>query len=68
MRMGMIPIEVGTFETASKTFHGKGTGKMGNRMTNRDYPDYSIVEIGQNTEKSPGASGLVVTQTPGKDH
>ena len=30
---------------------GKGTG---NQKTNGDYPDYSIVKIGQNTEKSPG--------------
>ena len=32
----------------------KGAGKVGNRRTNRDYPNYSIVEIGQNTEKYPG--------------
>ena len=27
---------------------------MGNRRTNRDHPNYSIVEIGQNIEKSLG--------------
>ena len=26
----------------------------GNKKTNRDHPDYSIIKIGQNTEKSPG--------------
>ena len=34
-----------------------------------DHPNYSIVENGQNTEKSPGESRrLAVTQTPVKDH
>ena len=34
-----------------------------------DYPNYSIIEIGQNTEKSPGdLKRLSVTQTPVKDH
>ena len=36
---------------------------------NRDYPDYSIVEIGQNTEKSSGdLRKLAVTQTLVKDY
>ena len=34
-----------------------------------DHPNYSIVENGQNTEKSPGdLRRLSVTQTPVKDH
>ena len=33
---------------------GKGTGTLGNKRINRDHPDYSIIKIGQNTEKSPG--------------
>ena len=34
---------------------------------NRDLPNYSIIEIGQNTEKSPGdLKRLAVTQTPVK--
>ena len=33
------------------------------------YPNYNIVEIGQNTEKNPGdLRRLAVTQTPVKDH
>ena len=32
--------------------HTEGTG--GNKRTSGDHPNYSIVEIGQNTEKSPG--------------
>ena len=33
---------------------GKRIETVGNRRKNRDHSDYSIVEIGQNTEKSPG--------------
>ena len=35
----------------------------------RKYPNYSIIEIGQNIEKSPGdLRKLVVIQTPVNDH
>ena len=48
---------------------GTWTGGLGNKRTSRDHPNYSIVEIGQNTEKSPGdLTRLAVTQTPGKNH
>ena len=44
-------------------------GGFGNKKTSGDCPKYSIVEIGQNTEKSPrDLRRLVVTQTPVKDH
>ena len=33
---------------------GKGSGRLGNKRTNRDHPNYSIIKIGQNPEKSPG--------------
>ena len=47
----------------------KGTGRIGNQTKNRDHPDYSRVEIGQITEKSPGdLRRLDVAQTPVKDH
>ena len=37
--------------------------------TGRDYPNDSIIENGQNTEKSPGDfRRLAVTQTPVKDY
>ena len=32
----------------------KGTEGFGNKRTSGDYPNYSIIKIGQNTEKSPG--------------
>ena len=33
---------------------GKRTGRLGNKKTGGDHPNYSIIKIGQNTEKSPG--------------
>ena len=30
----------------------KGTERLGNKKTSGDYPNYCIIEIGQNTEKS----------------
>ena len=48
---------------------GKRTGRLGNKRTNRDHPEYSIIKIGQNTEKSPGdLRKLAVIQTPEKNH
>ena len=36
-----------------------------NKGTSEDHPKYCIIEIGQNTEKSPGdLRRLVVTKTP----
>ena len=32
----------------------KGAGRAGSRSTNRDYSDYRIAKISQNTETSPG--------------
>ena len=43
-----------------------GTGRVGNWRSNLDHPDYSIVEISQNTEKSLG--DLRRLATPMKDH
>ena len=46
----------------------KGTGELGNKRTNRDPPNYDIIENGQNTEKSPGdLRRIAITQTPVKD-
>ena len=33
---------------------GEGARKVGNRKKRRDRPNYSLVKIDQNTEKSPG--------------
>ena len=46
-----------------------GTEGFENRRTSRDFPDYSIVEVGQNSEKSPGdLRRLAVTRTPVKNY
>ena len=48
---------------------GSGTGSLGDKRMRGDHSDYSIIEIGQNTEKSLGdLRRLVVTQTPVKDY
>ena len=47
----------------------KGPGCLGYWRTSRDHPNDSIIENGQNTEKSPGdLRRLAVIQTPVKDH
>ena len=47
----------------------KGTGGFGSWRTSEDHPNYSIVENGQKTEKSPvDLMRLAVAQTPVKDH
>ena len=33
---------------------GTGAGRLGNKSMRGDHPNYNIIEIGQNTEKSPG--------------
>ena len=35
---------------------GKRTGRLGNKRTSGGHPNYYIIEIGKNTEKSPGHS------------
>ena len=62
--MGFIPIVIGALGSHRKI--NKGTG---NKRTNGDHPNYCIIEIGQNTEKSPGdLKRPAVTQTPEKVH
>ena len=47
----------------------KGTEGHGNKRTSEDHPNYSIIKIVQNTEKSPGDLWrFAVTQTSVKDH
>ena len=47
--MTITPIVIGAFGTVTKEIGG-----LGSWGTNGDHPNYSIVENGQNTEKSPG--------------
>ena len=47
----------------------QGIGGLGNKGTIGDHLKYSIVEIGQNTQKSPGdVLRLAVAQTPVEEH
>ena len=47
----------------------KGTRGLRNKRTSGNHPNYCIIQIGQNTEKSPrDLRRLAVTQTPVKDH
>ena len=67
MKVIVIPIVIGSLGSHQKI--GIGTGRFGNKRTSGDHPNYSIIKIGQNTEKSPeDLRRLAVTQTPVKDH
>ena len=47
----------------------RGVGGLGNKRTSGDHPNYSIIEIDQITEKSPGdLKRLAVTQTQVRNH
>ena len=68
MQVTMIPIVIGAFGTVTKRIT-KGTRGLGSWRTSGDHPNDSIIENGQNTEKSPGnLRRLAVTQTPVKNH
>ena len=64
MKVTIVPIVIGAFGTIIKR-----PGGLGSWRTGRDYPNDSITENGQNTEKSPGdLRRLAVTQTAVKNH
>ena len=64
MQVTIIPIVIGAFGTVTKGTGGRGSWRMGG-----DHPNDSIIENGQNTDKSPGdLRRLAVTQTPLKNH
>ena len=68
MKVTIIPIVIGAFGTVTKGFI-KGPGRFGSWWTSGDHPNNSIIENGQNTEKSPGdLRRLADTQSPVKDH
>ena len=48
---------------------GTKIGELGNKWASGHYPNFSIIKIGQNAEKSPGdLRRLVVTNNPMKNH
>ena len=68
MKVTVIPIVIGCTRNNPQRI-GKGTWRLGNERTSRDHPDYIIIKIGKNTEKSPGdLRRLVVIQTPAENH
>ena len=63
MKEFVIPIVIGTIRTVNKEL----VNELVNNKTSWDHPNYSIVEMSQNTEKSYGdLKTLVITQTPVK--
>ena len=61
MRITVIPIIIGALGTV--------TGGIRNKRTSGDHPNYRIIEIDQNIEKSPGAlRRLAVTQIPAQNN
>ena len=68
MKVTIIPIVIRAFGTITKGLLN-GLGGLGSWRTSGDHPNYSIIENGQNTEKSPvDLRRLAVTQTQVKDH
>ena len=67
MKVTVIPIVIGALEMIPRL--NKRMRGVGNWMTSRDHLNYSMVEVSQNTEKSPGdLRRLTITQTQVKDH
>ena len=68
MEVTIIPVVTDAFGTVTKRTI-KGTGRLGIWRTRGHHPNCSIVENGQNPEKSPGdLRRHAVTQTPVEDH
>ena len=68
MKVMVIPVVIGALRTVPKGLV-RELEEIRNRRTSQDHPNYGIVEVAQNTEKSPGdLRRLDVTQTPVKDH
>ena len=67
MKVTILPIVIGALGTVTK---GLVQGLEDLEIIGRvNTPNYSIVKIGQNTEKSPGyLMRLAVTQTPAENH
>ena len=67
MKVTIIPIVIGAFGTVTKGLL-KGLEDLEVGGMSGDHPNNSIIENGQNTEKSPGdLRRLAVTQSPVKD-
>ena len=68
MKIMVILTVIGALGTISKRIVTE-TGRLGNKRLRGDHLNYSIVEIGQNTEKNLGdLRRLAVTYTPVENH
>ena len=68
MKVSVIPVVIAALGTIIKLLL-KWTGRLGNKRISGYHPDYSIIKIGQNTEKGPeDLRRLAVTQTPIENH
>ena len=68
MKVTVISVVIGALETLFQRL-GKGTRRIEIQETSGGHPDYCIIKISQNTEKSPGdLKKLAITQTPMKNH
>ena len=66
MKVTFIPIISGALGAVTE---GLLKGGLGYEGTSGDHPNYAIIEIGQNSEKSArDLRSLAVTQTPVIDH
>ena len=63
----MIPMIIGVLGTIPQKL-GKGDGRVGNWRSRGHYPNYSIVDVGQNTGNSPGDLKKLIILTLPKDH
>ncbi len=70
IKVTVIPIVIDAFGTVTKGLVlGTRAGGLVNKRTSGNHPNYCIIKIGQNTEKSPEKlRRLAVTQTQEKDH
>ena len=68
MKVMVIPIVISELGIVTKRLIW-GMGDLKNKRTSGDHSNYSIIEIGQNTKKSPGnLRKLAVTRTPVRNH
>ena len=68
MKVTIKPIVIGALGTVTKRISTR-SGGLGNYRTGGDHQNYCIIEIGENTEKSPGdLRRLVVIQTLVRNH
>ena len=65
--MTFIPIVIGALGTVTEGLLVKGLDDL-EMKTSGDNPNYRIMEIGQNIEKSPGDLRLAIIQTLEKHH